>query len=73
MPFGGGPRACIGASYARVAMSIVLASTVQRFSVEPTPETDGSVDPTLTLRSKHGMKLRLRSRRGLEAGTARGD
>ena len=62
MPFGGGPRACIGASYARVAMSVVLASTLQRFAVEPVPETDGSVDPTLTLRSKHGMRLRLRSR-----------
>lgn len=67
MPFGGGPRACIGASYARVAMAIVLTSIVQRFSVERTPETDGSVDPALTLRSKHGMKLRLFARPGISA------
>jgi cytochrome P450 len=64
LPFGGGPRACIGASFARVAMSIVLSSVLRRFSVELTSETDGTVDPTLTLRCKRGMKLRMKLRPG---------
>ncbi|WP_256255742.1 cytochrome P450 [Streptomyces sp. MUSC 14] len=45
-PFGGGPRACLGARFALVEMALVLATLAQRFHLDIDP---GTVTPTADL------------------------
>ena len=58
-PFGGGPRVCIGNRFAMMEAKLVLASVVQRFRFEPTPETAVRLFPSVTLRPRSGVKLRI--------------
>jgi len=61
-PFGGGPRVCIGNRFAIMEAKLVLAGAVQRFRFEPTPETKISLFPSVTLRPRGGIRLRLAER-----------
>lgn len=59
LPFGAGPRICVGARFATVEALIILAHwlAARRFSL---PDGPVSVPTgTVTLRPKHGMKLRV--------------
>ena len=62
-PFGGGPRVCIGNRFAMMEAKLVLASAVQRFRFEPTPETEVRLFPSVTLRPRGGVRLRIVDRR----------
>jgi cytochrome P450 len=62
MPFGGGPRQCIGVNFALYETKLVLATLLQRYSVELIPGQNLSCDAAVTLRPAHGMKVRLRRR-----------
>ena len=59
MPFGAGPRICIGAAFAMLEATIMLATFVRaaRFAVEPdfTPQPSGQ----MFLLPKHGMPMRV--------------
>ncbi len=61
LPFGAGPRVCIGAAFALQEAVIALAKMMQAFRVEPAP---GVVEPVqrITLRPRGGMPLILRRR-----------
>jgi cytochrome P450 len=61
-PFGGGPRVCIGNRFAMMEAKLVLAGALQRFRFEPTPRTEITLFPSVTLRPRHGVKLRLMGR-----------
>jgi cytochrome P450 len=61
-PFGGGPRVCIGNRFAMMEAKLVLAGALQRFGFEPTPETKLALFPSVTLRPRHGVRLRLSAR-----------
>jgi len=61
-PFGGGPRVCIGNRFAMMEAKLVLAGAIQRFGFEPTPETNLATFPSVTLRPRHGVRLRLSAR-----------
>ncbi|HYT91521.1 MAG TPA: cytochrome P450 [Gemmataceae bacterium] len=58
-PFGGGPRVCIGNTFALLEGPLVLATLVQQFRVELVPGQSVVPDPTFTLRPKTGVKVLL--------------
>jgi cytochrome P450 len=61
-PFGGGPRLCIGNSFALMETALVLATVAQRYRLELVPEHPVVPWPSLTLRPKHGIKVVMRRR-----------
>ncbi len=61
-PFGGGPRVCIGNRFAMMEAKLVLAVAIQRFRFDTTPETELTLFPSVTLRPRHGVRLRLAAR-----------
>ena len=64
LPFGAGPRLCIGRDFALVESVLVLAVLARRFAVEPAPGPPPRVDALVTLRPRGGLPLRLRRRPG---------
>lgn len=58
LPFGGGPRVCIGASFAMMEASIMLASLLSRFRFSLVEDRPPDPVMILTLRPKGGIWLR---------------
>jgi cytochrome P450 len=56
-PFGGGPRQCIGESFAWMELVLVVATIAQRWSLKLVPGHPVAPQPLVTLRTKHGMKM----------------
>jgi cytochrome P450 len=63
-PFGGGPRLCIGLSFALMEARLVLATLAQHFRFEPVSPLKPELQPSITLRPKHGLQVKLRARTG---------
>ncbi|MGE0129677.1 MAG: cytochrome P450 [Blastocatellales bacterium] len=61
-PFGGGPRLCIGEHFAWMEGVLVLATIAQRFRMRLTPGHPVEMQPLVTLRPKHGMRMVLEER-----------
>ncbi len=63
MPFGKGPRICIGAGFAQQEGMLVLAAVIRAFSLTY-PAGTARPEPVsrLTLRPKHGISLRIAPR-----------
>jgi cytochrome P450 len=61
-PFGGGPRVCIGESFAWMEGALVLATIAQRFRMRLAPGHPVEKQPLVTLRPKHGMRMVLEAR-----------
>jgi cytochrome P450 len=62
-PFGGGPRICIGNSFALMEAHLLLATLAQRFRFDRVSGHPVVPEPTVTLRPKHGVLMTLRDRR----------
>ena len=58
-PFGGGPRLCIGASFAVMEANLLLAAIAQRFQLRLVPGHPVAALPSITLRPRHGMRMSL--------------
>lgn len=60
LPFGGGPRVCIGAAFALMEMQIVVATVLSRMSVSiDNPDAPQEVETLITLRPKGELTLRV--------------
>ena len=57
-PFGLGPRMCVGASFAMLEATLILATCVQRWRFEPT-DADPGTRPGITLRPAHPITGKL--------------
>ena len=63
MPFGGGPRICIGQRFAMLEAILVATTMVQRFSIEWQPDRTVTPFPSITLRPGGGVWVKIRERR----------
>lgn len=61
-PFGGGPRVCIGAAFGMMEAVLLLATIAQRFRIEISPGQEVQMQPTVTLRPRHGIPVTLKRR-----------
>jgi cytochrome P450 len=61
-PFGGGPRVCIGAGFAMMEATLLLATIAQRFRLSLASDRSIEMLPLVTLRPKHGIKMMLQER-----------
>ena len=59
VPFGAGPRVCIGNSFAMMEAHLILATIAQRFRLELDPEQKVELNPLITLSPKFGLKMRV--------------
>jgi cytochrome P450 len=63
LPFGGGPRVCIGATLAMTEATLILAVLAQRFRLRLKVPQEIKLQTRITLRPKNGMMTILERRR----------
>ena len=59
-PFGAGPRTCIGAGFATLELTTVLAMLLQRFGLELAPDARVDRKTTVVMTPRYGMPMILR-------------
>lgn len=59
IPFGGGPRYCVGNNFALMAMQLTLATLHQRYRLRLVPDQQVALDPLLTLRPRYGLHMQI--------------
>lgn len=62
LPFGGGPRVCIGNAFALTEATLVLAAWARRFRFDPASSRPVVPRVSLTLGPRHGVLVRSRRR-----------
>lgn len=63
IPFGSGPRKCIGDAFGVTEATLALASIATRWHLEPTPDSRVRATPQITL-APRGLRVRTVARRG---------
>lgn len=62
MPFGAGPRMCIGNHFALVEIQLLLALLLQRFEFELVPGQEIVPQPLVTLKPRDGIFMKIKQR-----------
>ncbi len=62
LPFGGGPRICIGNGFAMMESTLILAAVLQHYHIEVLPEHPIEIEIVGTIRPKFGLQSRFTAR-----------
>jgi cytochrome P450 len=62
LPFGGGPRVCIGNGFAMTEARLILATVAQRYQLVLEPDQEIVPVQLVTVRPKSGIRMRVRAR-----------
>jgi len=57
LPFGGGPRGCIGANYAMLQLLMILSDLLRKYDFEVAPGQTIETRAMVILRPKHGIRM----------------
>jgi cytochrome P450 len=71
LPFLGGPRQCIGNTFALLEATIVLALIASRYHLRLPPAHDLTPAPLITLRPRYGLPMKIELHRVAASLTAR--
>ncbi len=63
VPFGAGPRMCIGEPFAWMEAALLLATIGRRWELDLSRDARVELQPVVTLRPRHGMAMTARPRR----------
>jgi cytochrome P450 len=66
IPFGGGPRICIGAAFAMAEAMLILATIAQRYRLRLKPGFPVEPQGLITLRPRYGLRMLLERRQDLK-------
>lgn len=67
LPFGAGPRICIGAAFAMAEAMLILATIAQRYRLRLKPGHPVEPQGLITLRPRYGLRMIPESRQDLKA------
>jgi cytochrome P450 len=62
MPFGAGPRICIGNNFALMEMQLILIRLLQHFDFQLVEGQTVELEPLITLRPKQGIRMKVSKR-----------
>lgn len=63
VPFGAGPRICIGSTFAMMTMKLVVATILQKYRLRLAPDQgEAQAEPLLVLRPKGGLSMTVARR-----------
>lgn len=62
VPFGGGPRMCIGASFSMMEIQLVLSMIIREYRFELIPGQDIDIHPLITLTPRNGIMMKVTKR-----------
>jgi cytochrome P450 len=62
IPFGAGPRMCIGNHFALIEAHVIVATLAQRYRLHLAPQQKVEVWPLITLRPRYGMHMIIERR-----------
>lgn len=57
LPFGGGPRGCIGGNYAMLQMLMILSVLLRKYDFQLAPDQEIVARPMVILRPKNGIRM----------------
>jgi cytochrome P450 len=57
LPFGAGPRGCIGSNYAMLQILMILSILIRRYDFQLSPGQKIEAQPMVILRPKHGIRM----------------
>jgi cytochrome P450 len=63
-PFGGGPRDCIGNTFAMMEIVLLLATIAQRFRLDLVSKHPVELQPAMSLRPRNGIRMKIERRSG---------
>ena len=57
LPFGAGPRGCIGGNYAMLQILMILGDLLRKYDFQLTPGQRIEARPMVILRPRHGIRM----------------